>query len=104
MEEEKQMPYLSFFERMSIERGMEQGLQQGLQQGEERGLLEGERRGLLAAIALGLELKFGAEGVLFFPKVEPIADNDRLRQIYSCLRTVATLDEVATVAGVEGLS
>ncbi len=56
----------------------------------------------MAAIALGLELKFGAEAARFFPKVEPITDNDRLRRIYACLRTVATLAEVATVAGAEG--
>ena len=99
-EEETRMTRLSYIERKSIERGLETGLQQGLQQGRQEGLEEGERRGLLTAIALGLELRFGAEGVRFYPIVEPVADNERLRLICASLRTAATLAEVAEAAGI----
>ena len=57
---------------------------------------------MLAAIALGLELKFGAEGVRFYPKLEAIVDTVHLRAIYVSLKTAVTLAEVAKVAAVEG--
>lgn len=63
LEGKKPMPYRSNLERFNIARGFEEGLQQGQKLGKEQGLCEGERHGLLEAIALGLELCFGAQAL-----------------------------------------
>jgi len=119
LEKRRTMPYLSNIERWAIEKGMKkgkrlgeklglekgvrqgvkQGVKQGLKQGEAKGLEIGERRGLLEALALGLELRFGAPGLAVLPRVKKIGDMDRLRKLVAMLRTATSLDEFNAVAG-----
>ncbi|MBD2776350.1 hypothetical protein ICL16_30910 [Iningainema sp. BLCCT55] len=54
----------------------------------------GERRGILSGIELGLELKFGSEGLQLMPEISQISDLERLTTIQQAIRTVNTLDEL----------
>ncbi len=75
------------------EEGVREGLEKGLREGLQRGKIEGLREGLLEGIALGLELKFGAEGVRVFPAVQRIEDVAVLEALHKALRSVQTLEE-----------
>jgi len=44
-EEERRMQYVTSFERIGMEKGLQQGLEKGLQQGLEKGLRQGRRQG-----------------------------------------------------------
>jgi predicted transposase YdaD len=67
--------------------------QEILKQGESRG----ERRGLLSGIELGLELKFGTEGLQLMPSISQISDVNVLKEIQQGLRTMNTLDELRSI-------
>ncbi|NEU74654.1 Rpn family recombination-promoting nuclease/putative transposase [Hassallia byssoidea VB512170] len=71
--------------------------QEILQQGEIRGETRGETRGLLSAIELGLELKFGAEGLQLMPEISQITDLDVLKTIREGLRTMNSLEEIRQI-------
>ncbi len=60
-------------------------------------LQEGEKRGLLSGIELGLELKFGSEGLELMPEISQIADIDILRAFREGLRTMNSLEEVRQI-------
>lgn len=57
-------------------------------------LQEGEKRGLLSGIELGLELKFGSQGLELMPEISQITDLDTLTAIREGLRTKNTLEEI----------
>ena len=88
-EEEKKMPYITTAERIGIEKGIQQGIQQGLQQG--------MRQGLLKAIKLGLELKFGAEGLKLYPEIKKIEDVDVLEAISEAIRTAENIEDIKKI-------
>ena len=73
-EEVKKVEYITSIER----RGVKQGLQKGLMEG----------------ITLGLELKFGKEGMHELPKIKKIKSLERLRLIFNAIKTVQSLDEL----------
>lgn len=60
-------------------------------------LNKGLQQGLLSAIELGLELKFGAEGLELMPEISQIQDVDVLRAIREGLRTINNLDELRQI-------
>jgi predicted transposase YdaD len=68
--------------------------QEILNKGRIEGRVEGRREELLLGIELGLELKFGSEGLQLMPEISQIADVDILRTIREGLRIMNTLDEV----------
>ena len=68
--------------------------QELLNKGRVEGRVEGRREELLLGIELGLELKFGPEGLQLMPEISQIADVDILRTIREGLRIMNTLDEV----------
>ena len=68
-----------------IEQGRQQGLEQGLQQG------------LLASIELGLELRFGNEGLRLLAEIRKIEDLDILYAIKEGLKLVETSQEIRRI-------
>lgn len=60
-------------------------------------LNEGRQQELLSGIELGLELKFGSEGLQLMPEISQIADVDVLTAIRSGLRTMNTLEEIRCI-------
>lgn len=73
-EEAEQMTYITYGERIGLERGRVEGLQE--------------------AIAFGLELKFGDAGADLLPGIRQIADPTTLHAIMAQLKTATTLDDV----------
>ncbi|NMG19724.1 Rpn family recombination-promoting nuclease/putative transposase [Brasilonema bromeliae] len=72
--------------------------QQILREGEARGEARGEERGRreekLSSIEMGLEVKFGTEGLQLMPEIAQISDLERLKAIQRAILTVSTLDEL----------
>ena len=104
-EEEKKMPYITTAERIGIEKGIKigiqqgikQGIKQGIQQGIQQGIKQGIQQGLLKAIELGLELKFGVEGLRIYPEIEKIKDVDVLEAISEAIKQANTLAEIERI-------
>ncbi len=80
-EEEKRMPYITTPERI----GREEGRQQGL------------REGLLKAVALGLKLKFGDEGLRLLPEIRTIDDVPKLESLLDAIEPALTVDDLRRV-------
>ena len=78
IQEERKMPFITTPERIGRE--------------------DGPREGLLKAVALGLKLKFGAEGQQLFAGVSQEKDVTRLQAIYDAIEGAATLEDVRRVA------
>jgi hypothetical protein len=76
-EEQKRMPYVTSVERIGYERGV--------------------RQGLLAGLELGLELRFGAEGLRLLPEISNLTDLATLRAIHEGLKVATTVDEVRRI-------
>ena len=76
-EEAEQMTYITYGERIGLERGRAEGLQE--------------------AIAFGIELKFDAAGTDLLPEIRQIADLTILHGIMAWLKTAQTLDDVRVV-------
>ncbi len=72
-EQERQMPYVTSIERMAI------------------------RQGLVDAIELGLELKFGAEGLSLLPEIAQIENVEVLKEIREALKRVSSLTELSSI-------
>jgi len=79
------MPYITSIERLATQKGIEQGIEQSLQQ---------MRQILWESIELGLELKFGSEGLELLPEISEIQGVEQLRAILAGLKTVNTLSEL----------
>jgi len=73
-EEERKMKYVTSWERMGIEKGSQQSLLKG--------------------IALGLELRFGDEGLREMPEIKKITDIDVLNAILERIKTLTTISEL----------
>jgi len=72
-QEEQRMPYITSIERIGI------------------------RQGLLEGIELGLELKFGDQGLGVLPEISRIHDVEQLRAILVGLKMVNTLEELRQI-------
>lgn len=92
-EEVNKMPYISYVERI----GMERGFQQGLLEGHKEGHKEGMQKGLIEGIALALELKFGAKAVPELSTFRKIKDVDVLLAIYVAIKTAKTVEELRKI-------
>jgi len=79
------------------EEGLKLGIERGIEQGLEQGQILGLRQGQLDAIALGLELKFGADGLRLLPEISKIEDLDMLRAIREGLKVTSSLDELRSI-------
>ncbi|MEH2203718.1 MAG: hypothetical protein V7K53_06490 [Nostoc sp.] len=76
-EEEKKMPYITSVER--------------------RGIEQGKREGLLEGIEMGLELKFGSEGLTILPEIVQIQNVEILSAILTSIKTVNNLEELRQI-------
>jgi len=76
---------------------VEQGIQEGIQQGIQQGIQKGVRQGILDAIELGLEIKFGVEGLRELPEIRKIKDVDVLHAIREAIKTVKTINELRSI-------
>jgi len=73
-EEEKRMPYITSVERI------------------------GMKKGLLKGIELGLEVKFGAEGLKLLPEIRELKDLEVLQNVLrGVFKTATTLDQVRQI-------
>ncbi|MEK7747252.1 MAG: cytosolic protein, partial [Elusimicrobiota bacterium] len=85
LRKEKRMPYLAWFERKALEKGMERG--------ERRGLQKGRRQELIEAIEFGLDFRFGREGLAFLPGIRKITDLRRLRSLQRAIFKASRLED-----------
>ncbi|MEW6379203.1 MAG: hypothetical protein AB1611_06315 [bacterium] len=76
-EEEKKIAYVTTAERIGRQRGL--------------------RQGLLEAVALGLELKFGEEGLRLSGQIDQIDSIEQLEKIKEAIRTAASFQEIETL-------
>jgi predicted transposase YdaD len=72
----------------------QQIIRESEERGKEIGKEIGEREGITSAIELGLELKFGAEGLQLMESVYKIADLEKLKAIRNAIKNAQTLDEL----------
>ena len=68
-----------------------------MQQGEQRGEQRGLRQGLFDGITLGLELRWGADGLRLLPEIGRIEDVYLLRAIHEGLKRVNTPEELRQI-------
>jgi hypothetical protein len=84
-EKEKQMPFVTSFERFGFKRGRQEGLDEGRK--------EGRLAGLHRTIEVALEIRFGAEGLALMPAVREKSDLALLEQLVQAVKS-ASLDDV----------
>ncbi|MEW6377974.1 MAG: hypothetical protein AB1611_00045 [bacterium] len=100
-EEEKKMAYVTTAERIGrqrgIQEGIQQGIQEGIQQGMQKGMQKGLRQGLLEAVALGLELKFGEDGLRLSGRIDQIDSIEQLEKIKEGIKTAASFHEIESL-------
>ncbi len=60
-------------------------------------LNQGEIKGLLSGIELGLEVKFGSEGLQLMSQISQIKDLEVLTAIREGIRTKNTLEEIRQI-------
>lgn len=90
---------------MSLPQDLEQEFRQEIQQLEAERLMpyitsverSGIRQGLLEGISLGLDLKFGTEGLSLLPEISQIENVEQLRTILAGLKTVSTVEELRQI-------
>jgi predicted transposase YdaD len=75
----------------------QEGILVGLEKGRQEGLQRGIREGLLDAIALGLDLRFGALGLRLLPEIAGIQDVALLRAIAQGLRSAPSPEDVRLI-------
>ncbi len=72
-EEEKRMPYITPAERIWMEKG------------------------LLKGIELGLEVKFGAEGLKLLPEIRELSDLQVIEEVLQAIKTATTPEQVRQI-------
>ncbi|HEY3283176.1 MAG TPA: hypothetical protein VGN26_12975 [Armatimonadota bacterium] len=87
-EEEKGMPFVTSFERLSREEGIRQGVQQGLQQGMAQGTLSAAREAVLEAVSA----RFGPVAADVSHRIHRVDDPDTLRALLRQAVTAPSLE------------
>ena len=77
-----------------LKEGTDLGIQQGIQQGIEQGIRQGIEQEVLESIELGLELKFGNEGLQLLPEITEIRNLETLKKIRTALRNFQSIKEL----------
>ena len=81
LEAEQRMQYITSFERIGFQKGIEQSQNQ-------------VRQALLKSISLGLKFKFGENGQNLLPEIESISDVDLLETILETIDTASTVSDL----------
>ena len=74
------------------------GIEKGLQKGREEGMQKGLKQGLLEAISLGLELKFGKEGLQLYNQISLIDSIEQLKKIKEAIRAATSPKDIEKLA------
>ena len=78
----QESPVIERFIQRGIAQGIEQGIEQGIKQGMEKGIEQGARQMSIESTVTILEARFpGADVNALKPRLEAIADINRLRQV-----------------------
>ena len=80
-EKEKQMPFITSFERIGMERGLSQGLSRGRIEG-----IEGM-----------LELRFGEPGLRLMPEIRQIKEDETLEAILHAIKTAESPEDLRRI-------
>jgi hypothetical protein len=57
----------------------------------------GMKKGLLKGIELGLELKFGSDGLKLLPEIRELHDHEVLQAVLEAIKTAATPEDLRRV-------
>ncbi len=63
----------------------------------EQGRQEERRNGLLSTIEMGLDIKFGDEGMRLYQEIQKIQEMDVLQAIRDKIKSVSALDELRRI-------
>lgn len=77
-----------------MEEGIKEGMKEGIKEGMKEGMKEGKREGLYYAISLGLELKFGIDGIKLMEKVKKIDSIESLETIANAIKIAKNIEEI----------
>ena len=75
----------------------ERWLEQGRQEGRKEGRQEEKRNGLLSTIEMGLDIKFGDEGMRLYQEIQKIQEMDVLQAIRDKIKAVSALGELRRI-------
>jgi predicted transposase/invertase (TIGR01784 family) len=73
---------------------IEEGIQKGMQRGIQKGIQKGELEGLHKAVSLGLEIKFGSDGIALAKKALRIKSIRRIEILIEAIRTAKSIEEI----------
>jgi hypothetical protein len=88
-EQERQMPYITSFERLGIKRGHQKGLEEGLEKGLEKGL----RDGLIEGIAMDMKAKFGSVNKPLLADIRAL-NISQIRKVARAMKKAKNLNEI----------
>jgi predicted transposase/invertase (TIGR01784 family) len=80
-----------------IEQGIERGFKQGIEKGIQKGIEKGIQKGLYDTISMGLELKFGEDGIALMKRILQISSIKKLEKIKNIVRIAKDIDEVKKI-------
>ena len=74
--------------------GLREGREEGLKEGLEKGIEKGRRYGIYDTISLGLELKFGINGLALMEKILKIESLEKLEVIKEAIKITNKIEEI----------
>lgn len=89
-----QSPVYELIEEEGIKKGIQKGIEIGKEEGIKEGIEEGKKQGLHNAISLGLELKFGVDGIELSKKVKKAESIDKLETIIEAIKIANKIEEI----------
>lgn len=72
----------------------EEGIKKGIIIGKKEGIEEGKKEGLHNAVSLGLEIKFGIDGIALLQKVNKIESIEKLEAIIEAIKITNKIEEI----------
>ncbi|MEW5803156.1 MAG: hypothetical protein AB1847_13745, partial [bacterium] len=81
----------------SMEKGRKEGIELDIRESLQQGLQQGIQEGLLEAISIGLELKFGAEGMKLYERISLTSSGKKLRDIKNAVRAAKDIQEIESL-------